>query len=128
MALRKSEQEKQAEAAHRAREAFEVSPAGQARSAYARGDAFYQVQIPHADVRRPHSLAGESQQWLAESSADHLAAIEAEGWRLEHAGFVYVMTGQTSRDKIAGWSGGQLTAVNGQVNGIYLFRRRPTPH
>ena len=119
MGLRKTEQEKQAEA-------FERSLAGQARLAYQHGDMFFQVQIPHAEVRRRVFVASGSAERLAGSSAGELGAIEAEGWRLEHANFVYVMTGQTSADR-TGFTG-QSTAVNGRVDGVYLFRRRPAPH
>jgi hypothetical protein len=122
MALRKTEEERQAKDRARTQEAFEKSPIGQARAAYARGDAFFQVEIPHSAVKGQTVFgAALTRQTHATGGTDILGLIEAEGWRLEHAGFVYVMTGQTSRDKFL--ASGQQTAVMGEVSGIYLFRR-----
>ena len=50
-----------------------------------------------------------------------LDAIEAEGWQLAHAGYVFRMTGSVSRDKFL--SSGQQAAVSGEVIGVYIFRR-----
>jgi hypothetical protein len=49
-----------------------------------------------------------------------LEAIENEGWRLEHIGYVFQETGIVSRDKLL--SSGQTGQVTGQIVGIYLFR------
>lgn len=53
-----------------------------------------------------------------------LGQIEQVGWRLEQASWIFMETGQSSRDKFL--ASGQLTVVTGQVVGIYLFRRLGT--
>jgi hypothetical protein len=50
-----------------------------------------------------------------------LDAIESEGWRLEHAGYVYRILESVSRDKF--FSSGQREAMSGEIVGVYLFRR-----
>jgi hypothetical protein len=57
-------------------------------------------------------------------SAQVLGEIELIGWRLEHANWVFIQTGQTSRSKFL--TTGQHTVTNGEVVGIYLFRRDDT--
>jgi hypothetical protein len=52
---------------------------------------------------------------------DMLSAIESIGWRLENVGYVYVITGAVTRDKML--SSGQEAGVMGETHGIYLFRR-----
>ncbi len=52
---------------------------------------------------------------------DVLAQVEDVGWRLEHVGYVYVETGQVSRDKLL--SSGQQVATLGKTVGHFLFRR-----
>ncbi len=49
-----------------------------------------------------------------------IQSIEEEGWRLEHVGYVYRITGSQSRDKFI--ASGQQEAVSGEIVGIYLFR------
>lgn len=49
-----------------------------------------------------------------------LDAIERQGWKLEHAGYVFRVTGSESRDKFL--ASGQQEAVSGEIIGIYLFR------
>ena len=49
-----------------------------------------------------------------------IQAIEEEGWRLEHVGYVYRITGSESRDKFL--ASGQQEAVSGEIVGIYIFR------
>ena len=41
-------------------------------------------------------------------------------WHLEHAWWVFMETGQNSRDKFLAF--GQQTVVTGDVIGVYLFR------
>ncbi|MGZ5362696.1 MAG: hypothetical protein ACXWZR_00685 [Mycobacterium sp.] len=54
-------------------------------------------------------------------AADLLGQIELAGWRLEHANWVYVQTGQNSRNNLI--ATGQQVVVTGEVLGIFLFRR-----
>jgi hypothetical protein len=52
--------------------------------------------------------------------AGTLAAIESLGWRLEHVGYIFMITGESSSDRRLGT--GKNTAVSGETVGIYLFR------
>jgi len=61
-----------------------------------------------------------SKRTKSRSHAGTLAAIEAVGWKLEHVGYIFMMTGESSRDKFM--ASGQQTAVSGKTIGIYLFR------
>jgi len=54
-------------------------------------------------------------------SADVLGQIEAAGWRLEHASWVFVPTGEKIRDDVL--AGEKHTVVSGGITGIFLFRR-----
>lgn len=65
------------------------------------------------------ATAGKIRQKLTRT--DLLGQIEEAGWRLEHANWVYIQTGQNSRDKFL--ASGQHVVVTGEVLGIYLFRR-----
>ncbi|WP_348788838.1 hypothetical protein [Leifsonia sp. NPDC080035] len=92
------------EAARRAKQerTFRASPLGRATAAFADGDGFFQLRLNADDVRD-----------------DLLARVEAVGWRLEHAGWVFVPTGSSSTD----FGGGVSTSTDGELTGIYLFRR-----
>jgi hypothetical protein len=52
---------------------------------------------------------------------DVLGQIEELGWHLEHASWVFMATGESSRDKFL--ASRQQTVVSGEVVGIYLFRK-----
>jgi hypothetical protein len=52
--------------------------------------------------------------------AGPLELIEQEGWRLEHAGFVFQQRGSQSRDRFT--ASGQIQTVVGEIVGIYVFR------
>ena len=54
-----------------------------------------------------------------------LNAVCNEGWELVNGAFVFVETGQQSRDKMM--SSGQNVAIKGRVVGYYLFRRDESP-
>ena len=51
--------------------------------------------------------------------------IEAEGWNLINAGYVFQQTGSESRDKLL--ASGQQEAISGRVLGIYTFRLNTPP-
>jgi hypothetical protein len=84
-----------------------------------------QLEIPHSSVTGFTNAAfnsatvGKIRQKLTRT--DLLGQIEEAGWRLEHADWVYIQTGQNSRDKFL--ASGQHVVVTGEVIGIYLFRR-----
>ena len=118
--------EQSARAAQRdeaARRAWQQSPQGQATVAYASGDRFFELQL-EVGVQQREAMWGSRDYESAErtmSSAGVLAAIEDIGWTLEHVGYVFKMTGQSSSEK---WlTSGSQTAVSGITVGIYLFRR-----
>ena len=124
----KTEAELAADAARAAEKAFWGSPQGQALKAFERGDEFYQAEIPHSSVTGftnaafNSATAGKIRQRLTRT--DLLGQIEEAGWHLEHADWVYIQTGQNSRDKFL--ASGQHVVVTGEVVGIYLFRRDNT--
>lgn len=105
--------------------AFWASPAGQARHAFNSGDQVFQYSL---DVVNQQAIivamVGSS---TSKKTADPSAVINSvchEGWELVNGDFVFVMTGQQSRDKFM--SSGQNVAVAGSVIGYYLFRRCET--
>ena len=114
-------------AANAAATALAAAPAGRARTAYARGDRWFQIEIEVSALSGSASRFGSSDNAVvpAAESADVLGRIEDEGWRLEHTGFVFVETGSTSTDRLLGT--GQGTVTRGVVTGIYLFRRTAGP-
>jgi hypothetical protein len=46
--------------------------------------------------------------------------IEQLGWRLEHAGYFFMITGESSTARV--FASGDNTAVSGTTVGVYLFR------
>jgi hypothetical protein len=109
--------------ADRAARAYERSPAGQAATAYAAGDRFFQIQLPVSALRGGASVFGSSSNLIrnVRGATDTLGQIEEQGWNLEHTGYVFVETGSTSTNRAL--STGQGTVTRGQVVGVYLFRR-----
>jgi hypothetical protein len=99
------------------------TPAGLAREARERGDRFFEIQLEVGESRRDVSFGhADSGDRSAEQHGGTLGAIEAEGWRLESTGYVFVPTGQSSRQKVLG--SGESVAVSGIIVGIYLFRQQ----
>jgi hypothetical protein len=121
----KTEEERADETARRAEAAFWASPPGKATQAFDRGDLFFQIEIPHSSVTGftnaafNSATAGKIRRQLTRT--DLLGQIEEAGWHLEHASWLYIQTGQNSRDKFL--ASGQHVVVTGEVVGIYLFRR-----
>ena len=137
MRLGKSEEERQAEkaaaeAAEQARQqeaqrqAWLASPVGRAVTAREAGDGFFEIQLQVGVSRR--GVGWGSPDWEEERSTtahtDVLSAIEAEGWRLEHVGYFFMPTGESTADRFLGT--GQNIAVSGETVGAYLFRRDPS--
>ena len=102
--------------------AFQASPVGQARIAFQRGDRVFQyahnvmsqkaVVVKIVGARSPPSTADPSV---------ILYSVCNEGWELVNGSFVFVETGQQSRDKFM--ASGQNVAVSGATVGYYLFKR-----
>lgn len=99
------------------------TPVGRAKTAYANGDTFYQVEMEVSTLAGSHSAFGSSENSVqhAGSTAEILGQIEAIGWSLEHIGYVFVETGSTSTNRVL--ASGQGVVTKGHVAGIYLFIR-----
>lgn len=120
----------------RIEKAFSQSPVGRARAAREAGDRIFQIDLPIERTARTvlsylsygaggGNVATKKQMT---SMGQVLEAIEAEGWVLESADFIYKPTGSISRDKLL--SSGQTAETTGEIIGIYLFRaveRTPDP-
>ncbi len=135
MGFGKTQEQKDAEAREKAereraarvqqeRDAFARSPIGQATAAKEQGQGFFEIQLTVGASQRDSTIWGGNNFAIAKkntlSHAGTLAGIEAVGWRLEHVGYVFMVTGESSRDKFL--STGQQTAVSGETVGLYLFR------
>ncbi|MBA2239983.1 MAG: hypothetical protein H0W09_01865 [Solirubrobacterales bacterium] len=106
---------------------FRSSPAGQARQAFDSGDHVFQYSI---DVMNQQAIIvamiGSTTTNRAADPTAVLNSVCREGWELVNGDFVFVMTGQQSRDKFM--SSGQNVAVAGTVIAYYLFRRCEENH
>lgn len=120
----KAERERQ-----KAEEVWWASPPGQARAARHHGRKVLQLAVPLESTART-ALA----QFTGDSTASGLKRtyqdasgtieqVEAEGWKLSHAGYVFRETGSVSRDKLL--SSGQTASVTGEIVGIYIFHVDP---
>jgi hypothetical protein len=113
--------------AERARKAFEESPAGRARSAFEQGDGFFEIELDMRSTGSLNSHGGSGvdiRRGVGESRSrrmDALSQIEGEGWSFVQSSYVFVQTGEDSRDKFM--ASGQRTAIKGKIVGVYLFRR-----
>ncbi len=116
--------ERAAKDQERARQQFLASPIGQATTAKEQSQGFFEIQLKVGSSQRDSTVFGSNNTNIAQTKtqthAGTLAAIETVGWRLEHVGHVFVVTSESSRDKLL--STGQQTAVSGDTVGIYLFR------
>jgi hypothetical protein len=101
---------------------FAASPPGRARAAKTAGSKIFQIDVPLSQTTgRTEAMVGafaNSTETLDCSNV--IQSIEEEGWRLEHVGYVYRITGSVSRDKFL--ASGQQEAVSGEIVGIYIFR------
>ena len=101
---------------------FAQSPAGRARTAKQAGAKIFQVDFPlsYTSPRFIDLVGSYARSSKTSDKAGTIELIEAEGWRLEHVGYVYRVTGSVSRDKFL--SSGQHESTSGDIVGIYLFR------
>ncbi len=98
-------------------------PLAQAVAAKEERQGFFEVQLQVGFSQRDPMAFGAppmSKDVRTQSHAGTLAAIEAIGWKLEHVGYVFVVTGENSRVNFL--VSGQNVAVSGETIGIYLFR------
>jgi hypothetical protein len=117
------ERARQAEEA-RAREARLATPVGSATAAKEAGERFLELQLPVGGHIGQASWGMATGSRTVSSSAAVLGQIEEVGWRLEHASYFFMVTGESSTDRF--FLTGQETAVSGQTVGVYLFRNTST--
>ena len=123
-----AEQEAQEKAARAEAERFTNSPQGRAREAREEGSTLFEISLPVASTQKAR-FGDFSQAWAPTATRTRnleqmnvIEAIELEGWRLEHVGYVFQPTGTESRDKFL--ASGQIETVMGNIVGCYLFRLR----
>ena len=109
-----------AEEEQRKRDAFLATPVGAATAAKEAGQQFFEVQLEVGSHIGTAGFGSTEGRRTASSSAAILGEIENVGWRLEHAGYFYMITSETSSDRV--FLTGQATAVSGVTVGVYLFR------
>lgn len=124
---RKQEQRDQREAvkraAHRAKE-LAKTPTGQAVLAREAGLKVFQVVETISSTAALVIPMGGAHAWSSNSNHGGLIqSVEAEGWRLIHADYVYRPTRSVSRDKFL--SSGQEGAMEGEIVALYIFRACP---
>jgi hypothetical protein len=117
-----AEERKRLEQIEKARQAFFRTPAGQARTAFDRGDHVLQCSF---DVMNQKAIiipmvGGTTSQTTSDPTAI-INSVCHEGWELVTGSFVFVEQGQESRDKFL--ASGQNVAIKGTTVGYYLFRR-----
>lgn len=92
------------------------------RGAFERGDQVFEFSI---DVLNQEAMViAMVGSRTSKRHADPNAVLNSvcqEGWELVNGDFVFVISGQESRDKFL--SSGQNVAVAGPVMGFYLFKR-----
>jgi hypothetical protein len=115
----RAERERQAEE-HRRRAALLATPVGAATAAKEEGQRFFEVQLEVGKHTGNAGFGSADGRRTTSSSAAILADIERLGWRLEHAGYVFLITGETSTARV--FMSGEATAVSGVTVGVYLFR------
>jgi len=117
----------QARAAQEQREhaAYLATPVGAATAAREAGHQFFEVQLEVGGHRGSAGFGAASGQRSATSSAEVLSQIEDLGWHLEHVGYYFMITGETSTDRV--FITGEATAVSGVTIGVYLFRNTTSP-
>jgi hypothetical protein len=104
----------------RKRAAFLATPVGAATAAKEAGQRFFEIQLHVGSHLGTSGFGSTDGQHSTASSAAILGDIENVGWRLEHVGYFYMITSETSSDRM--FLTGQATAVSGVTIGVYLFR------
>jgi hypothetical protein len=104
----------------RKRDAFLATPVGAATAAKEAGQQFFEIQLQVGSHLGSSGFGSTDGQRSTSSSAAILGEIESVGWRLEHVGYFYMITSETSSDRM--FLTGQATAVSGVTIGVYLFR------
>jgi len=97
-----------------------ATPVGAATAAKEAGQQFFEIQLEVGSHTGTSGFGSTDGRHSKSSSAAMLGAIESVGWRLEHVGYLYMITSETSSDRM--FLTGQATAVSGVTIGVYLFR------
>ena len=115
----RAERDRQAQE-QRQRAAFLATPVGAATAAKEAGQTFLEVQLEVGGHVGSAGFGSIDSRRTTSSSAATLGEIERLGWRLEHASYFFMITGETSTARV--FMSGEATAVNGVTVGVYLFR------
>lgn len=98
-----------------------ASPLGRASAAKSEGEGFFEIELEVGRTDRDVFFGTKDfGTHKKEDFSGLLSDIESIGWKLEHVGYYYMITGESTRDKLL--SSGQSTAVSGKTMGVYLFR------
>ena len=109
----------------RKREASLATPVGAATAAKEAGQPFFEIQLEVGGHTGSAGFGSADGRRTTSSSATTLGEIENLGWRLEHAGYYFMITGETSTARV--FVSGEATAVSGVTVGVYLFRNSTLP-
>lgn len=115
----RAEQARLAEEKHRL-DAYRSTPVGAATVAKEQGHPFFEVQLEVGGQTGDAGFGSIDGRRTTSSSAVVLGEIKSLGWRLEHAGYFFMITGETSTARV--FISGEATAVSGVTVGVYLFR------
>jgi hypothetical protein len=118
-------EEARLEEEERLREEFLATPVGAATGAMEAGETFFEVQLQVGSHVGSAGFGAIDGHHSVSSSASTLGEIERLGWRLEHAGYFFMITGETSTARV--FVTGDNTAVSGVTVGVYLFRNTRLP-
>jgi hypothetical protein len=108
-----------------ASQALLATPVGAATAAKEAGQAFFEIQLQVGAHTGSAGFGTADGRRTTSSSAATLGEIEKVGWRLEHAGYYFMITGETSTARV--FVSGDATAVSGLTVGVYLFRSTALP-
>jgi hypothetical protein len=120
----RAEQAKAAEE-QRKRAAFLATPVGAATAAKENGQTFFEVQLEVGGHVGSAGFGSADGRRSSSSSAVILGEIGKLGWHLEHVGYYFMITGETSTARV--FVSGEATAVSGTTIGVYLFRNTAPP-
>jgi hypothetical protein len=102
-----------------------ATPLGAATAAMEAGQAFFEIQLQVGAHTGSAGFGTTDSRRSVASSAETLGEIEKLGWRLEHAGYYFMVTGETSTARV--FVSGEATAISGVTVGVYLFRNTSLP-
>src|SRR5262245_8365004 len=104
----------------RQRAAFLATPVGAPAVAQESGQTLLEVHLEVGGHGGSAGFGSIDSRRTTTSSAAVLGEIEQLVWRLEHASYFFMITGETSTARV--FMSGEATAVNGVTVGVYLFR------